>query len=126
MILPATPEPGAPQEPLLSVGTVVSITTGIVAVAVAFGLPLNDVQQGTILALIGFTAPLIVAFIARGKVWAPRTVRALAVEAAATGRINTEPTEARTDAEQEPWPPDVPDNTPGVPRRRRPMPPPTN
>jgi hypothetical protein len=90
--IPATPEPGAAKEPLLSVGTVTALVAAAIAVATAFGLPLNDEQRGAVLVLVAAVAPFAVALVARKKVFSPATTRAMVVEAAASGQVKTEAT----------------------------------
>lgn len=89
--IPATPEPGAAKEPLITVTTVVAVAAAAVAVAIAFGLRLSDVQTGAILAFVATAAPVVVGVLGRAKVFAPATVRAMVVNAAASGEINTSP-----------------------------------
>lgn len=93
-IIPATPEPGAASEPLLSVGTVTAFAAAALGLLAAFGLPLSNAQTGAILGLIAVAAPLIVAVWGRKKVFSPATTRAMVVTAAATGEVATEPTPA--------------------------------
>lgn len=69
------PAPDAPREPLLSTGTVTAVVSGIIALGVAFGLNLSDDQRGAILTIVGVLAPIVVAVIARNKVFSPATVR---------------------------------------------------
>jgi hypothetical protein len=93
--IPATPEPGAPAEPLLSVGAITAFAAAALGVGAAFGLPLTDAQTGALLGLVPFAAALIVAIWGRKKVFSPNTVRAMVVTAAATGEVPTEPTPAK-------------------------------
>jgi hypothetical protein len=88
--IPATPDPGAAKEPLLSVGTVTALVAAAIAVATAFGLPLNDEQRGAVLVLVAAVAPFAVALAGRKKVFSPATTRAMVVDAAATGAVRTE------------------------------------
>lgn len=74
---PAGEETGTSREPLLTVGAIGTIVTAGLAVGVAFGLPLTAEQRTAILALVAAAAPLAVAAIGRGRVYAPATVRAL-------------------------------------------------
>ncbi len=71
------PEPGTASEPLLSTGTIVTTATAILALIVSFGVPVTDAQQAAILGVLAVTAPLLVAIVGRGRVYAPDTVRAL-------------------------------------------------
>ncbi len=86
--LPPVPPRDAPAEPLLSVGTIVSVLSAVVALIVALGLPISDDVQAKLMALIIVLAPLVVAGIGRIRVWSPKTVnRVVAAERAkAAGR----------------------------------------
>ena len=66
-----------PAEPLVTTGTITAAVTAVIALIVAFGLPVSDDQQAAILGIVGVAAPLIVAFIGRSKVFSPRTVARL-------------------------------------------------
>ena len=55
-------------EPLISVSSIVAAATAIVALLVAFGVPLTEDQKVAILGLVGVLAPVIVALVTRGKV----------------------------------------------------------
>jgi hypothetical protein len=88
--IPATPHVAAPKEPLLSVGTDTAVVAAAIAVATAFGLPLNDEQRGAVLVLVAAVAPFAVALVARKKVFSPNTTRAMVVDAANTGVVRTE------------------------------------
>lgn len=79
--IPSIPPPGAPKEPLLSVGTITAIVSGAIAVAVVFGLKLTVEQTAAILGVEGFLAPLVVAWLGRKKVFSPATVRAMVRDA---------------------------------------------
>ncbi|MCX4470437.1 hypothetical protein OOK41_08975 [Micromonospora sp. NBC_01655] len=67
----------AATEPLVTVGVLTAAVTAVLALLVAFGLPLSDAQQTAILGLVAVLAPLVVAAIARGRVYSPATVRAM-------------------------------------------------
>jgi hypothetical protein len=77
--LPPVPGPGAPAEPLISVGTITALLAAGLAIAVAFGLHLTDDQKGAVLSLIALVAPFVVAVVGRAKVFSPKTVRAMIV-----------------------------------------------
>lgn len=79
--LPDVPPPGAPREPLLNVGTVVTLCTAILGALVAWGVKISDDQQAALLALLAVLAPIIVALIGRTKVWSPASVRAAIIHA---------------------------------------------
>jgi hypothetical protein len=96
-VVPATPEPGAPKEPLWSVSTVTGIVVAALGIATAFGLHLTEKQTYSVIVFVGAVAPFVVAYIARKKVFSPNTVRAMVVTAAATGEVATEPTPATRD-----------------------------
>lgn len=73
-------------EPLVTVGTIVAITTAIIAVLVSFTVPINDAQQTAIIGMVAVIAPFIVAFFGRSRVFSPRTVVRLLREQAQRGR----------------------------------------
>lgn len=74
--VPATPPPGAPKEPLITVGAVTTVVTTGIALLVAYGLHISDGQQSAILGFLAAAVPLVVAVWGRLKVWSPATVRA--------------------------------------------------
>ena len=55
-------------EPLISVSSIVAATTAVIALLVAFGVPLTEDQKVAILGLVGVLAPVIVALVTRGRV----------------------------------------------------------
>ena len=55
-------------EPLISISSIVAAATAVIALLVAFGVPLTEDQKVAILGLVGFLAPVIVALVTRGKV----------------------------------------------------------
>jgi len=55
-------------EPLISISSIVAGATAIVALLVAFGVPLTEDQKVAILGLVGVLAPVIVALVTRGRV----------------------------------------------------------
>ena len=55
-------------EPLISISSIVAAATAVVALLVAFGVPLTEDQKVAILGLVGVIAPVIVALVTRGKV----------------------------------------------------------
>jgi hypothetical protein len=92
--VPATPEVGSPKEPLVNVGSITAAVAALLAVLVAFGLDLSDVQTGAVLTLVTVAAPLVVAAVGRRKVFSPATVRTMVVDAA----DNLQPGETRIEA----------------------------
>ncbi len=74
------PPPNAPEEPLLSTGTVTTVAAALLAALVSFGLPVDDDQQAKLLALILVLAPLIVAAVGRLRDWSPASVRKAILE----------------------------------------------
>ena len=56
------------HEPLISVSSIVAAATAVIALLVAFGVPLTEDQKVAILGLVGVIAPVIVALVTRGKV----------------------------------------------------------
>lgn len=55
-------------EPLISISSIVAGATAIVALLVAFGVPLTEDQKVAILGFVGVLAPVIVALVTRGRV----------------------------------------------------------
>ena len=55
-------------EPLISISSIVAGATAVIALLVAFGVPLTEDQKVAILGLVGVLAPVIVALATRGKV----------------------------------------------------------
>lgn len=81
------------KEPVVTVAMVTGIGSAFVACLVAFGLPLNNNQQGAVLGLLAVVAPLVV-MVARKWAWAPKSVRravADACEPVVQGRRHEEP-----------------------------------
>lgn len=56
------------REPLLTRASWVALVTAVIAVAVAFGLPLSDEQQKALIGLAGVLSPIAAAVWARGQV----------------------------------------------------------
>lgn len=56
------------REPLLTRASWVALVTAVIAVAVAFGLPLSDEQQKALIALAGVLSPIAAAVWARSQV----------------------------------------------------------
>jgi hypothetical protein len=75
--LPRVPSLTAPDEPVYSAGTFVTVATALLAAGAAFGLPISDDQQAAVLAAMAVLAPVILALIARARAWSPQTVRRL-------------------------------------------------
>lgn len=78
------PDPRPASEPVLNRGAIVAAVTALLALLVAFGVPLSDGQQAAILGLIAAAAPLVAAVWARRSVDSPATV-ARKVAAARSG-----------------------------------------
>ena len=55
-------------EPLISISSIVAAATAIIALLVAFGVPINEDQKVAILGFVGVLAPVIVALVTRGRV----------------------------------------------------------
>lgn len=64
-------------EPAITAGTITAIAAAIIAVLVAFAVPLTDTQQTAILGLIGVLAPIILMLIVRPAVTPNSKVAAL-------------------------------------------------
>ncbi len=71
------PSPESATEPLFTVGSITALVTAVLALVVAFGLPVSDDQQTAILGVVAVAAPLVVAAVGRGRVWSPATVARL-------------------------------------------------
>jgi Na+/proline symporter len=56
------------REPLLTIGTITSVLAAVLALVVAFGVPLTDGQVQALLGLAAALAPVIVALLARSRV----------------------------------------------------------
>lgn len=56
------------REPLVTVASATALVAAVVALVVAFGVPLTDEQQTAILGLASVVAPLVVGFVARRRV----------------------------------------------------------
>lgn len=80
--VPATPEAGAPREPLFGVGWITAVAAAALSLAVAFGMELTEKQTGAVLTLVALVGPGIVVLVGRRKVYAPATVRTMVVDAA--------------------------------------------
>jgi hypothetical protein len=103
--VPATPEVGAPREPLVNVAWITAIAAAGLSTAVAFGMELTEKQTGAVLTLVALAAPMIVWAVGRRKVFSPATVRTMVVDAA----DNLQPGETRTETvEVSAPPPDEP------------------
>ncbi|MCX4474802.1 hypothetical protein OOK41_31575 [Micromonospora sp. NBC_01655] len=68
----------AATEPLVTVGVLTAAVTAVLALLVAFGLPISDAQQTAILGVVAVLAPLVVSLVGRGRVWSPATVARVA------------------------------------------------
>ena len=64
-------------EPVISTATVTSAVTAVLALAVAFGLPLTDAQQVAILGVTAVVAPLVVIYARRWTVPSAQVVERL-------------------------------------------------
>ncbi|MBM0275313.1 hypothetical protein [Micromonospora tarensis] len=71
------PPQDSATEPLFTVGALTAAVTAVLALLVAFGLPVSDDQQAAILGVVAVAGPLVVAALARGRVYAPATVSRL-------------------------------------------------
>lgn len=56
------------REPVLTIGSVAALVAAILALLVAFGANLTDVQTQAILAVIAAAGPVVAALLARRKV----------------------------------------------------------
>ena len=69
------------REPLITIGTLTALVAAVVALLVAFGVPLTGDQREAILGAAAVVAPLVVAFLSRPKVTPNATVAELVEEA---------------------------------------------
>lgn len=68
-------DPARPAtEPVFNRGLVVAAVTALLALLVAFGVPIDDAQQTAILGFIAAAAPIVAAVWARRSVDSPATV----------------------------------------------------
>jgi hypothetical protein len=80
---PAPPSPPAvppldtkqPSEPLLTRGFLLGGIASVLTLLTAFAVPLSQGQQGAILGVSAFAVPVVLAVIARRKVFSPEAVR---------------------------------------------------
>lgn len=72
--VPLPAHAAAASEPLLTVGGVTAAGAAVLSLLVAFGLPVSADQQTALLGLVAVLAPLVVAVLARGRVYSPATV----------------------------------------------------
>lgn len=70
------------REPLWTVAGIVAAVAAIITLATSFGLSITAEQHEAILGVVAVAAPLIVAWVGRGRVYSPDTVDRLAEEAA--------------------------------------------
>ena len=80
------PNKPQPAEPLLTVGFITAAAGAVLTLAVAFGLKLNHDQLIAIVGVIAVAAPIAVALLARGRVFAPDTVAEMVEDAKRTAR----------------------------------------
>lgn len=56
------------REPVITAASIAAIITAVVALLKSFGVPISDEQATALVGVVGVAAPLVAAFIARGKV----------------------------------------------------------
>lgn len=78
-----TPRSDDPTDPTGVVATIVASVTALVAIAVAFGVPLAEEQQAALLSAVAVIAPVAAMYWVRLKAWRPSTVGALVEKTAA-------------------------------------------
>lgn len=66
-----------PHEPLTSRALVVAVVGAVLALLVAFGVPISDDQRQAVLGVVLVVAPLVLAWWARNHVYSPATVSRL-------------------------------------------------
>lgn len=64
------------SEPAVILGAVTAVAVAVLAALVAFGLPIDKDQQSALLALLAAVAPIVLAIVTRGAVFAPANVAA--------------------------------------------------
>lgn len=70
-------EPQSSGEPILTTASLTAIIIAVIALLVAFGIPLTDDQQKAIIALVGVIAPFVVWAIARRSTTPSKNVAAV-------------------------------------------------
>jgi len=70
------------KEPLVAVGAATSLVAAVIAVLVAFGVPMTGAQTEAILALVAVAGPIVLAALARSRVYSPASVEAIRAERA--------------------------------------------
>lgn len=68
------PKGSMTKEPLITVASLTALVAAGITLGVEFGLNLTDSQVTAIMGFIAITAPLLVGFVARGKVYSPAGV----------------------------------------------------
>jgi hypothetical protein len=68
------PKLSDPAEPLAGVAGVTALATAVLALIVAFGVPVDNDQQAAILGVLAVAGPVVTGLVGRGRVFAPRTV----------------------------------------------------
>jgi hypothetical protein len=79
------------REPLATVGTIVALIGAAIVLAQSFGVPISDDQKSALTDFFTIAAPLVVAMIGRGMVFAPRSVEELTTQAYEAGTPPTQP-----------------------------------
>ncbi len=96
-VTPPIPGPYAPAEPLMTRASFVALVAAVLGVVVAFGPDLTEKQTTAVLGLALVLAPLVVALLARSKVWSPQTVRATVLAERAKAAREVQPPPASPD-----------------------------
>lgn len=83
--------PTMQTEPATIIGLVSTAVAAIVALLVAFGLPITDAQQVAILGVVAGVGPIVVALLIRPRVYSPASadaaVEVARIEGETTGTI---------------------------------------
>lgn len=69
------------EEPARLTASIVAAVGAVLALLVAFGVPVTDTQQSAILSVATIVLPLLTGFVIREQVYAPATVKKIAVDA---------------------------------------------
>lgn len=79
------------NEPLLSVGAIVTLVTAVITLLVQFGIPISDGQADAITGLVIGAWPVVIVLWARSKVVSPATDAERSKQAYLDGVLGKEP-----------------------------------
>ena len=81
----------AKTEPATLVGMITALVSAVIALAVAYGVDIDDSQSTAIMGLIAVLAPIIAAIVTRSRVYSPASTQKVANDAAQTGDATIPP-----------------------------------